>query len=145
LVHIGEEAKLYLDAETDVIQLKDGSLLAALRSSKVNLHFAVSTNAGLTWSAVKSASFPGHAPHFLRHSSGTILLTHRLPMTAVHWSRDEGQTWQGPLQLDNVIGAYPSCVELPDGRVYCVYYEEGAGSSIRGVVLRVTDKGVELF
>jgi hypothetical protein len=26
-----------------------------------------------------------------------------------------------------VGGAYPSLVELPDGLVYCVYYEEGKG------------------
>lgn len=33
-------------------------------------------------------------------------------------------------------------VELPEGLVYCVYYEEGKGSSIRGVRLRVDTKGV---
>jgi hypothetical protein len=31
-------------------------------------------------------------------------------------------------------------VELPDGMVYSVYYEEGKGSSIRGVWLRVDPK-----
>jgi hypothetical protein len=33
-------------------------------------------------------------------------------------------------------------VELPGGLVYCVYDEEGKGSGIRGVQLRVSDKGV---
>lgn len=33
-------------------------------------------------------------------------------------------------------------VELPEGLVYCVYYEEGKGSSIRGMRLRVDTKGV---
>ena len=33
--------------------------------------------------------------------------------------------------------------ELEDGDVYCVYYEEGAGSSIRGIRLRVDHNGVE--
>jgi hypothetical protein len=46
------------------------------------------------------------------------------------------------LRIDAVGGAYPSLVELPDGLVYCVYYEEGKGSSIRGVRLRVDTKGV---
>jgi hypothetical protein len=46
------------------------------------------------------------------------------------------------VQIDTVGGTYPSLVELPDGLVYCVYYEEGKGSSIRGVRLRVDSKGV---
>ena len=142
LALIGEKAGLHLDAETDVIRLKDGKLLAALRSSKTDLHFAMSTDDGKSWGSVYSSGFKGHCPYFLRHSSGAILLAHRLPATAVHWSFDEGKTWQGPLQIDDVIGAYPSCVELPDGRVYCVYYEEGAGSSIRGVRLKVSSTGV---
>jgi hypothetical protein len=144
LAPIGEKSGLYLDAETDVIRLKDGTLLAALRSSKTDLYFATSTDNGKTWSDVKSSGFKGHCPHFLRHTSGAILLTHRLPATALHWSFDEGKTWQGPLQIDTVGGAYPSCVELPDGAVYCVYYEEGEGSSIRGVRLRVSKTGLRV-
>jgi len=35
-------------------------------------------------------------------------------------------------------------VELPDGLVYCVYYEEGKGSSIRGTRLEVDSKGVRI-
>jgi Neuraminidase (sialidase) len=38
LAYIGEKAGIYLDAETDVVRLKDGKLLAALRSSKVDMH-----------------------------------------------------------------------------------------------------------
>jgi peptidoglycan/xylan/chitin deacetylase (PgdA/CDA1 family) len=145
LALIGEGSGLYLDAETDVIRLRDGALLAALRSSKTDLYLARSTDGGKSWSKVRSAGFKGHCPHFLRHSSGTILLAHRLPATALHWSFDEGSTWQGPLQIDRVSGAYPSCVELPDGTVYCVYYEEGEGSSIRGARLKVTRSGVRLL
>ena len=33
-------------------------------------------------------------------------------------------------------------VELPDGLVYCVYYEEGKGSSVRAVRLWAVKKGV---
>ena len=43
-----------------------------------------------------------------------------------------------------VGGAYPSMVELPDGLVYCVYYEEGKGASIRAVRMRVDSKGVKI-
>jgi sialidase-1 len=144
LTLIGEKAGVYLDAETDVVSLKSGKLLAALRSSKVDMHFAESGDWGRTWGPVQSFGFKGHCPYFLRHSSGVILLAHRLPGTSLHWSSDEGETWHGPVQIDSVIGAYPSVVELPDHQVYCVYYEEGKGSSIRGVRLRVDQKGVEV-
>jgi hypothetical protein len=69
----------------------------------------------------------GTAPHFLRHSSGAIILSHRLPGTVVYWSFDKGKTLLEPVQIDSVGGAYPSCVELSDGRVYCVYDKEGGG------------------
>jgi Neuraminidase (sialidase) len=144
LALIGEKSGVYLDAETDVVQLKDGKLLAALRSSKVDMHFAISEDRGKTWGPVRSFGFKGHCPYFLRHSSGVILLAHRVPATSLHWSADDGKTWHGPVQIDTVGGAYPSMVESPDGLVYCVHYEEGKASSIRGVRLRVDTKGVTI-
>ena len=98
LAYIGEKADIYLDAETDVVPLKDGKLLAALRSSKVDMHYAVSEDSGKTWGPVKSFGFKGHCPYFLRHSSGVILLGHRVPATSLHWTADEGKTWNGPVQ-----------------------------------------------
>lgn len=44
--------------------LKDGKLLAALRSSKVDMHFAVSEDSGKTWGSVRPFGFKGH---HLRH------------------------------------------------------------------------------
>ncbi len=154
LATIGQESGIHLDAETDVVALQDGRLLAALRSSRQKyLYSALSSDQGKTWSAPKSLGFSGHCPYFLRHKSGVILLgcRHTPPTsqigsaTAVHWSGDDGKTWNGPVIVDTHGGAYPSMVELRDGEVYCVYYEEGAGSSIRGTRLRVTPKGVELM
>ncbi len=143
LALIGEKQGVFLDAETDVVPLKDGKLLAALRSSRVDMHFSLSSDMGKTWGPVKSFGFKGHCPYFLRHSSGVILLAHRVPATSLHWTNDEGKTWHGPVQIDSVGGAYPSMVELPDGMVFCVYYEEGKASGIRGVRLRVRKEGVE--
>jgi sialidase-1 len=142
LALIGEKAGVYLDAETDVVPLKGGKLLAALRSSRVDMHYALSDDLGKSWGPVRSFGFKGHCPYFLQHSSGVILLAHRLPATSLHWTNDDGKTWHGPVRIDSVAGAYPSLVELPGGEVYGVYYEEGKGSSIRGVRLRVTEKGV---
>ncbi len=144
LALIGEKSGVYLDAETDVLPLKDGTLLASLRSSKVSMHYALSGDRGKTWGDVRSFGFPGHCPYLLRHRSGVILLAHRVPATSLHWSNDEGKTWHGPVPIDSVGGAYPSMAELPDGEVYCVYYEEGKGSSIWGVRLRVDRQGVSV-
>ena len=134
-----------LDAETDVLRLRDGTLFAALRGDKVNMHFATSRDGGLTWSGVRDIGFAGHAPHLNRHSSGAIVLVHRLPGTAMHVSRDEAQTWLGPFAIDQTIGAYASTVELKDGTVLVVYYEEGEGSAIRARRFRLEPAGIQFL
>ena len=68
---------------------------------------------------------------------------HRRPNTSLHVSRDEGQTWGENVEVDTVGGAYPSMVNLKDGSVLIVYYEEGPGSSIRARKFKVTGAGVE--
>ena len=45
--------------------------------------------------------------------------------------------------VDTVGGAYPSMVNLKDGSVLIVYYEEGAGSSIRAKRFRATKTGIQ--
>ena len=144
-IPIGKGSGVRLDAETDFVRLKDGTLYAALRGDRVNMHFATSPDSGLTWSPVKDIGFPGHCPHFTRLSTGEILLTHRLPQTSLHISRDEGKTWQGPYQIDTTGGAYASTVELKDGSVLVVYYEEGAGSAVRARRFKLTGSGVEFL
>lgn len=144
-IPIGKGSGVRLDAETDCVLLKDGTLYAALRGDRVNMHFATSPDGGLTWSPVKNIGFPAHCPHFTRLSTGAILLTHRLPHTALHVSRDEGKTWQGPYQIDTTQGAYPSTVELKDGSVLIVYYEEGAGSAVRARRFQVKADGIEFL
>jgi len=74
-----------------------------------------------------------------------LLLAHRLPGAALHYSTDDGVTWHGPVQIDTLGGAYPSLCELPDGGILCVYYEEGEGSDIRGVWLRAEKDGVSVL
>lgn len=143
-IAIDKVSGVRLDAETDVVRLPDGTILAALRGDKkINLHFATSTDQGLTWSKIKDSGFLGHCPHFTQLSTGELLLTHRLPATAMHISRDNAKTWQGPIQIDSVIGAYPSTVELKDKSVLVVYYEEGPTSAIRAARFRVTTDGIE--
>lgn len=138
---IDPDGGVKLDAETDVITLKDGRFLAALRGDgEVHLHFSESNDRGKTWGKVRDSGFKGHCPYLMRHSSGLILLGVRLPQTSLYWSADEGATWSGPLIVDEEHhGAYPSMVELTDGSVLFVYYEEGEGSSIRAARLAVEE------
>ncbi len=129
-----------LDAETDIIELKDGTLYAAQRPA---MCYAVSKDRGETWTVSKPMGFPGHCPYFLRTADNIILLAHRVPSTSLHYSLDECQTWSDNVLVDTVGGAYPSLVNLKDGTVLIVYYEEGAGSSIRAKRLRATPAGIE--
>jgi hypothetical protein len=145
-VAIDPASGVRLDAETDVVLLADGSLFAALRGDgDVPMHYATSADLGLTWSGVKDIGFRGHCPHLTRLAGGEILLTHRRPATSLHVSRDDAKTWQGPIAIDSVGGAYPSTVELKDGTVLVVYYEEGPTSAIRAKRFRLTDDGIEVL
>jgi Neuraminidase (sialidase) len=140
-----DNAGLRLDAETDIVELKDGTLLAAQRPTMCS---AVSKDGGLTWSKSEKMGFEGHCPYFLRTKDATtkhdiLLLGTRLPKTNLRISTDEGKTWSESVQIDDVFGAYPSMVNLRDGSVLVVYYEEGAGSDIRARRFRVAKSSVE--
>ena len=138
-ITIGQDSGLLLPAESDVILLQDGTLYAALRGDQgKRMHFAISPDLGLTWSEVKDIGFEAHAPHFNRLKSGEILMVCRginpdrtIVKTALYVSRDECKSWLGPYTIDDVTGAYPSTIELEDGSILAIYYEEGAGSGVR--------------
>lgn len=146
-VPIGREANLVLAAETDIVILHDNSLYAALRGdgSRVNMHYATSKDLGKTWTPVHDMGFVGHAPSFTRLKSGEILLSFRAYdpkkgyYTGLRISRDEAQTWEGPYLVDEKIGAYPSTVELTDGTVLIIYYEEGNQSAVRALRFRMPE------
>ena len=135
-----DNAGVQLDAETDIIELKDHTLFAAQRPQ---MAMALSKDMGSTWSVSQSMGFAGHCPYFLRTKDDVIVLAYRLPNTSLRFSRDECQTWSDNVVIDDVIGAYPSMVNLNDGSVLVVYYEEGASSSIRSKRFRITSEGIQ--
>jgi sialidase-1 len=131
-IPIGQDSGLVLPAETDITLLKDGSLYAALRGDEnENMQYATSSDGGLSWSPVQDIGFQAHAPHFNRLSSGEVLMTCRARGTGLLVSRDECHSWLGPYTIDLVGGAYPSTIELNDGSILAIYYEEGPGSAVR--------------
>ena len=133
---------LRYEAETDLIQLKDGSLFAALRGQK-HSGWSVSKDGGKSWSVAELFGFPGHCHYLHRAPGDIILMAHRLPATSLHYSLDECKTWSTNVLVDTVGGAYPSLVTLKDGTILIIYYEEGAGSSIRAKRFRATRSGIE--
>jgi hypothetical protein len=128
------------DSEPHIIRLPDGRLFTTMRPCMCQSY---SSDNGHTWTPAEPTGFQGHAPYHLVTRDGLLLCAHRLPGTALHISTDLGRTWNGPFVIDSVGGAYPSMVELPDGTILCVYYEEGAGSSIRATWFRVRADGIE--
>ena len=171
-----------LDAETDLIRLRNGWFYAVMRGSKCNGHYSTSVD-GKNWTTAADIGFLLHCPELMRvelagfntrdgGSSATrqnagvykhpvglsadtplsrktvesrrsiILLACRLPATALYWSADECNTWNGPVVVDKVGGAYPSMVTLKDGSVLIVYYEEGKTSNIRCRKFFITKEGV---
>ncbi|MHC4401931.1 MAG: sialidase family protein [Planctomycetota bacterium] len=139
-----DNAGAYLDAETDVIELPDGRLYAAQRGGKgAQMHWSVSDDRGKTWSVSRPIGFDGHCPYLHRAGDGVVLLAHRLPATSLHYSLDECLTWSANVEVDTVGGAYPSMVNLTNGSVLIVYYEEGAGSNIRAKRFRALKTGIE--
>lgn len=131
-----------LDAETDVITLKDGRLYAAQRTEKVSMRFSTSSDKGLTWTVSEPMGFSGHSPYLHRVPSGAIVCAHRVPATALHYSFDECSTWSDAVAVDDHGGAYPSLVNLKDDSTLIVYYEEGDGSNIRARKFRLNKDGL---
>jgi len=134
---------LRLDAETDVIRLKDGRLYAAQRTAKESMRFSTSADGGQTWRVSEPMGFPGHSTYLHRSPEDVIVCAHRIPNTSLHYSVDECATWSGNVPVDDVGGAYPSLATLKDGSLLIVYYEEGSGSSIRARKFRATRDGIE--
>lgn len=131
--------------EPSVVCLPGGRLLMLIRPT---MTWCESADGGKTWSAPAPLALPGDAPYLLRTSKGLLLCAFRhrpTSSTALIYSRDEGKTWSDMLPLDRVLGAYPSLVELPDGRVLVVYYTEGSGSDIRSLFLQADEQGVKVL
>jgi sialidase-1 len=140
-----------IDAETDIIELKNGTLFAAERITEPKpMCFSLSSDRGNRWSVSRPLPFQGHCPYLHRTPRGIILLGYRNykpegAKTCLRFSLDECKTWSDEVLVDTFGGAYPSIVDLKDGTELIVYYEEGGGSSIRVKRFRATPAGIELL
>ena len=124
---------LNLVHEPHAIELEDGTILAAFRvhnETSFTIYFAESADGGKTWSEPAPTGFNGSPPHFMRHSSGAIVLSYarrELPYSErARVSYDEGKTWSEEIILSNSSNndiGYPATVELKDGSLLTVYYQ----------------------
>jgi hypothetical protein len=118
--------------EPHVIELKDGSLLGAIRAhAPLRTILTRSSDGGKTWSCAEDIGVLGTPPHLLRHSSGAIVLVYGYRLepfgqrAMISW--DEGKTWQKDLILrddgPSLDLGYPASVELPDNSILTIYYQ----------------------
>jgi hypothetical protein len=125
-VPINNIEEMDFDAETDIIELKDGSLYAVLRANDYfrSMHFAVSSDKGNHWSLSQNIGFSGHSPYLYRCRQGIVFLATRHPFTSLRFSTDDCRTWSRFFVVDAAKGAYPSLAELSDGSLLISYYDD---------------------
>jgi len=120
--------------EPTIVELPDKTILCMLRPCMCK---TLSRDGGRTWTPAELIGHRGDAPYLLLTSDGLLICAHRHPGTAVSISTDLGKTWNKPIMIDRHGGAYPSLLELDDGRIMIIYYEEGKGSDIRQAFFRL--------
>lgn len=113
-----------------LVELRDGRLLMLIRTT-YGIAKSYSNDGGYTWSESQDSGLggPNSRFHIRRLSSGNILLVNHYRYTgrnnlAAMLSRDDCETWEGVLMLDerdNV--SYPDVAER-DGFLYIIYDRE---------------------
>jgi sialidase-1 len=120
--------------ETGIVRLKDGRLLAAMRSEKgAAISIVESSGAGRTWSApVQITADSEHPADLIQLRDGRVLLTfgERNAPRGVHaMVSKDGRAWDKTKHIvladdaPNVDCGYPSSVEIGKGRVATMYYQ----------------------
>lgn len=126
--------KNYQNHEPHVVQANDGTIIVHIRKSYPKTELTMqwtSKDGGLSWSEPQKIYW-GYPSHLLRLKDGRILVTYgyrKSPMgIRARISLDSGKSWSDELVLyDKAVSGdmgYPSTVELPDGKLYTVWYEK---------------------
>ena len=126
--------------ELHAVEAQDGTLLVHIRNhNQANAGETLqteSTDGGKTWSEPHSIGVWGLPSHLLRLRDGRLLMTYghrRAPFgNQARLSSDNGKTWSEPMLIsaDGAGGdlGYPSTVELADGTLLTVWYEQMKGA-----------------
>ena len=108
--------------ELDFAELPNGDLLVVIRVDAAKSRYqTVLRKQEKTWRSepVRKLWIPhsGH-PDLLATREGVVL---HLATDGIAWTADEGKTW-AYLEDRPRTGYYPRSVQLPDGRIFCVYH-----------------------
>ena len=131
--------------ESMIIEKNDGTLQILVRR-KDGIGEAFSDDGGRTWGRIGKFRFSGPNSRFhIRklHSGNILFINHWSPDNrfdtprgddpdymarnnlAAFLSRDDGETWSGPLLLDErELVSYPDAVQTPDDKIYIIYDRE---------------------
>ena len=112
-------------------ECRDGRLVCWTRTS-YGMGRAISKDRGLTWSEVRQVEGVKHTSSrfcFLRLKSGNLLMVKHGPVgldvgrtqLLAYVSRDDGETWEGGLMIDERAESYPDGQVAEDGVVYLTY------------------------
>ena len=122
--------------ELHAVEAKDGALIAQIRNhSKNNTGETLqteSTDGGKSWSEPHATGVWGLPSHLLKLRDGRLLMTYghrRAPFgNQARISADNGRSWGEAMIVsgDGIGGdlGYPSSVELADGSLLTVWYEQ---------------------
>lgn len=127
--------------EPYVIELPSGRLFGTFRVENSDCHrdyatFSIastySDDGGKTWSDIVHLGVNGAPPHLCQHSSGALIMAfgRRSEVFGEYaWiSYDGGETWAEEyaidINTDNGDLGYPATVELDDGSLLTVYYQQ---------------------
>ncbi len=122
--------------ELHAVEAADGRIVAQIRNhNKANERETLQTEShdgGKTWPVPRAIGVWGLPSHLLRLRDGRLVMTYghrRKPFgNLARVSKDNGQTSQEPVVIsdDGVRGdlGYPSTVELADGSMLTVWYEQ---------------------
>lgn len=135
----GDQTKEY--HELHAVEAADGTLIAHIRNhnkaDQREILQSESKDGGQSWSMPHSTGVWGLPSFLTRLRDGRLLMSYgyrRPPFgNQACISEDNGQTWSEPITIsgDGVSGdlGYPSTVELEDGTLLTVWYENMADSS----------------
>lgn len=139
------EGRKMMSSEPHALALSDTHIIVHIRvqnyyTDKVQLftiYQSESLDGGKSWTQPKPLGVDGSPPHLLCHSSGVLISAYgrRTPPFGqrVMFSTDNGKTWD----MDYILRddgpssdlGYPCSVELDDGRILTVYYQQKPGES----------------